>query len=256
MDNYVELAVQTEVKPHDEMRGRIQNHTRLIHAALGLSSEAGEFCDQLKRHLFYGKELDLVNLKEEMGDLLWYMALTLDEIDGTSIQDLMETNVKKLRARYPAMFTEYDAQNRDLEKEREILEAMNESYAIQPPTPSDMPGFKTAKQVEEEMWTGSPEPTKLACPENIVIREDQELPVYKPACPPLEKKKTNRDNLIEKYGKNTVDKEYEEFYQDFYTSMRRNPSDEDVELFYYRWWKRVTKSEERPTTHIKPYGEK
>lgn len=43
----------------------------LQHAALGMITESAEFADMLKKHLFYGKNLDEVNLREEIGDLLW-----------------------------------------------------------------------------------------------------------------------------------------------------------------------------------------
>lgn len=62
-----------------------------------------------------------MNLKEELGDKLWYAALALDELKST-FEETMEANIKKLRARYPNKFTEEDAINRDLEKERAALD--------------------------------------------------------------------------------------------------------------------------------------
>ena len=88
---------------------------------MGLVTEAGEFQDMLKKHVFYGKPLDEVNLKEEIGDLLWYCAIALEALD-TDFEAVMETNINKLKARYPEKFTEDKAENRDLVKEREILE--------------------------------------------------------------------------------------------------------------------------------------
>ena len=99
-----------------------QIHTiRLLHAAMGLCTEAGEFMDMLKKHIIYGKPLDEVNLKEELGDKLWYTALALDELKST-FGEVMATNNAKLAARYPNKFTEKDALERNLQKEREILE--------------------------------------------------------------------------------------------------------------------------------------
>ena len=54
--------------------------TRLTHAAFGLSSEIGEFNDALKKWLYYGQELDETNLAEELGDLLWYVALACNAL--------------------------------------------------------------------------------------------------------------------------------------------------------------------------------
>ena len=93
----------------------------LLHASMGLVTEAGEFQDMLKKHVFYGKPLDEVNLKEEIGDLLWYCAIALEALD-TDFQAVMQTNIDKLKARYPEKFTEEKAENRDLAKERKILE--------------------------------------------------------------------------------------------------------------------------------------
>lgn len=93
----------------------------LLHASMGLSTEAAEFTDALKKHIFYGKELDEVNLKEEIGDILWYAAIALKAL-GTDFESVMQTNIDKLSVRYPEKFTEESAINRDLNKERATLE--------------------------------------------------------------------------------------------------------------------------------------
>ena len=93
----------------------------LLHASMGLTTEASEFQDALKKHIFYGKPLDTVNLKEEIGDILWYCAIALEALN-TDFESVMETNISKLAARYPEKFTEEAAKKRDLNKEREILE--------------------------------------------------------------------------------------------------------------------------------------
>jgi NTP pyrophosphatase (non-canonical NTP hydrolase) len=120
---YQSNATVTDLMDYTPVLERLQNiHTvRLLHAAMGLCTEAGEFMDMLKKHILYGKPLDETNLKEELGDKLWYAALALDELK-TTFDAVMETNIKKLRARYPNKFTEKDAMVRNLEKEREILE--------------------------------------------------------------------------------------------------------------------------------------
>lgn len=93
----------------------------LLHASMGLVTESAEFQDMVKKHVFYGKTLDEVNLKEEIGDILWYCAIALEAL-GTNFETVMNTNIEKLKARYPQKFTEDAATNRDLNKEREILE--------------------------------------------------------------------------------------------------------------------------------------
>jgi len=53
-------------------------NSRVVHAALGINTEVGEYLDALKKHIFYGRPLDEVNLKEELGDMMWYMAILCD----------------------------------------------------------------------------------------------------------------------------------------------------------------------------------
>lgn len=84
---------------------------RLLHAQLGIASEAGEIADCLKKHLIYGQPLDMANLKEECGDLLWYINLLLKAL-GFDIEDAMIDNIAKLKLRYPNKFTEKAAAER------------------------------------------------------------------------------------------------------------------------------------------------
>ena len=121
--NYISDAIRTESRDFEAMDKRLGDHglKRLLHTGIGLSTEAGEFLDALKKHIFYGKELDRVNLREELGDLFWYMAIACDELD-IPFESLMERNIEKLKARYGEKFSEKKAENRDLNTEREILE--------------------------------------------------------------------------------------------------------------------------------------
>jgi len=94
---------------------------RLLHGSIGVSTEAGELLDAMKKFIFYGRSIDRANVKEELGDILYYASLTMDEM-GFTLEDVMETNSEKLKARYPEKFTEDNAINRDLDKERQVLE--------------------------------------------------------------------------------------------------------------------------------------
>jgi len=122
-NEYQEQAHCTEAPVGSDMLLRFSHpkKVRLIHAAMGMCTEAGEFQDQLKRHLFYGKPLDCVNLAEEAADCLWYIALACNAL-GISMEEIAKRNIEKLRTRYPDKFTEYDAEHRDLAAERKILE--------------------------------------------------------------------------------------------------------------------------------------
>ena len=75
----------------------------LMHAALGLAGEAGEFCDAIKKHLVYGRELDRENAIEELGDVLWFVALGCTAL-GVSMSDVAQGNIDKLRKRYPEKY--------------------------------------------------------------------------------------------------------------------------------------------------------
>ena len=120
---FVNNAIKTESRNFDEIGGRLSEvrNQRLLHAGIGLATESGEFLDALKKHVFYGKALDTVNLSEEMGDIFWYCALISDEL-GVDFAKVMETNIAKLKARYGDKFSEQKADHRNLQKERSILE--------------------------------------------------------------------------------------------------------------------------------------
>ena len=75
----------------------------LMHAALGLSGEAGEFADCIKKHWVYGQPLDKANAAEEIGDILWYCALACNALD-VQLADVAAMNIEKLRKRYPARY--------------------------------------------------------------------------------------------------------------------------------------------------------
>lgn len=123
---YIKNAIKTESIDFPAMDQRLSNDgtKRLLHAGIGLSTEAGEFLDALKKHIFYGKDLDRVNLAEELGDLFWYMAIVADEL-GFEFESVMEKNIAKLKARYGEKFSEEKAESRDLKTEREILNSQS-----------------------------------------------------------------------------------------------------------------------------------
>lgn len=121
-EDYINNVLKTESIDFEAIRSRMTDkNLRLLHAALGLATEAGEILDALKKHMFYGKPLDEVNLKEELGDTSWYQAIAIDAL-GTSLEDIQRVNIDKLKARYPDGFDNEKAINRNLDTEREILE--------------------------------------------------------------------------------------------------------------------------------------
>ena len=121
MDNFIEEALRTESSLNPLSETYEEKSARLLHAAIGLVTESGEFIAALKKFLFYGRPLDLVNLKEELGDILWYAAVAMSALD-TTFEEEMDRVIRKLRTRYPEKFTTDAANNRDLFSEREELE--------------------------------------------------------------------------------------------------------------------------------------
>lgn len=119
-EDYVSEALRTEGS-YSAVNQRLSSNARLMHAALGLVTESAEFTDALKKHIYYGKPADAVNLKEELGDIFWYLAIATVEL-GVSFEDIMDANIMKLRARFPDKFSEDKAINRDVDRERQILE--------------------------------------------------------------------------------------------------------------------------------------
>lgn len=92
-----------------------------LHMVLGMHTESAEIADVYKKALAYKNPVDFVNVKEELGDLMWYIA-NMCNIHGWNLEDILDTNITKLEARYPEKFTTEKALNRDLSAEREILE--------------------------------------------------------------------------------------------------------------------------------------
>ena len=86
---------------------------QLINAALGLAGEAGEISDLVKKEFFHGHDCDAPKLKEELGDLLWYVALACYALN-CEMGDLMEANIAKLKRRYPEGFSEERSRNREV----------------------------------------------------------------------------------------------------------------------------------------------
>lgn len=124
MHNFIEQAMRTESSEFNvllDSHGDEYNKERLIHASFGMQTETAEFTDALKKSLFYGKELDVTNLQEELGDALWYIAIAMDEL-GTDFETEMRRVINKLKVRYPEKFTNEAAENRDLKAERAVLE--------------------------------------------------------------------------------------------------------------------------------------
>ena len=76
---------------------------RLLTAAVGMSAEAGEFTEIVKKIIFQGKpvnEDNLFHLKRELGDVMWYVSQACLGLN-ISLEEVLQLNYEKLSARYP-----------------------------------------------------------------------------------------------------------------------------------------------------------
>ena len=88
---------------------------RLLTAALGLTAEAGEFTEVVKKIVLQGKpynEDNVFHMKRELGDICWYIAQACMALD-TTFDEIIEMNVEKLEKRYPGgSFDVHHSENR------------------------------------------------------------------------------------------------------------------------------------------------
>ena len=92
---------------------------RVNHACLGIATEAGELLSLVEKWIYYGQELDQTGLKEEAGDVLWYLA-QLCNACGWSLESVMEANVAKLCTRYPEKYSDERAIEKNRNKREEV----------------------------------------------------------------------------------------------------------------------------------------
>ena len=102
--NNLKIGNRGEDTPEIELGG-------VLNAALGLSGEVGELNDMLKKWIFHEKQLDIDHAKKEAGDICWYLAM-LCEYFGWNLDEIMQINIDKLKARYQEGFDTYRANHR------------------------------------------------------------------------------------------------------------------------------------------------
>lgn len=117
---YTKMALNTNVDLHN-----VDMDPNALHYVLGIVTEAGELADIYKKAYAYGKPFDRQHIKEELGDLMWYLAM-LCRLYDFDMSEILRTNIDKLRVRFPRNFTKFDAVYRDLKAENKILGKKNE----------------------------------------------------------------------------------------------------------------------------------
>ena len=90
------------------------NIERLLTAGVGINAEGGEFLEIIKKMVFQGKPWNEDNREHliiELGDVMWYVAQATMALD-ISFDEVIETNVNKLKKRYPG--GEFDVRNSEV----------------------------------------------------------------------------------------------------------------------------------------------
>lgn len=84
----------------------------VLNGVLGLAGESGECADIVKKAMFQGHELNKEKLKDELGDVMWYIAVTAKGL-GYTLEEVIQYNKEKLSTRYPTgKFRVEDSVNR------------------------------------------------------------------------------------------------------------------------------------------------
>jgi NTP pyrophosphatase (non-canonical NTP hydrolase) len=100
------------VKPGKQIVSELTgSDTNLLHMVIGISGEAGELLDAIKKAVIYRKELDRNNVIEELGDIEFYLEGLRQEL-GLSREECLAANVAKLQKRYGDKYSDSAAQIR------------------------------------------------------------------------------------------------------------------------------------------------
>ena len=87
-------------KAREAARSGKGKETPLLAGALGMCGEAGECAEIVKKALFQGHEVNKDKMIEELGDVMWYIALTATGL-GVTLEEIATYNIEKLSRRYP-----------------------------------------------------------------------------------------------------------------------------------------------------------
>lgn len=114
--SYAEMVLALAKPGADIIASMTPSSVHALHMAVGISGEAGELLDAVKKHVIYNKPIDRDNVVEELGDLEFYME-GLRQGLGISREETLNANVVKLttgpKARYKGgVYTDAAAQAR------------------------------------------------------------------------------------------------------------------------------------------------
>jgi len=97
--NFEEMVAALAKDGESIIRDLTPLKAHLLHAVVGISGEAGELLDAIKKHVIYNRELDIQNVIEELGDIEFYAEMLRSKLNLTR-EEIIEANIKKLSKRY------------------------------------------------------------------------------------------------------------------------------------------------------------
>lgn len=104
LDVYQNAARRTAI-PHPSTQDA------LLYLGLGINGEAGEVAEMIKKIYFHGHDFNKEKILDELGDVLWYVAVMADELNIT-LSTIARHNIDKLAERYPEGFDSERSRNR------------------------------------------------------------------------------------------------------------------------------------------------
>lgn len=82
----------------------LDDRDRLLDASVGLVEEASELLGLVRKRVFQQRDIDQARLTEELGDVLWCLAVTAHTL-GIPLSHIAKANQDKLRRRHPEGFS-------------------------------------------------------------------------------------------------------------------------------------------------------
>jgi NTP pyrophosphatase (non-canonical NTP hydrolase) len=98
-----------------------QKKLALTESVMGLTTEANEIVYNIQKAMFRDTEIDVPNIKEELGDVMWYVGEIINQLD-LDFNEILNLNVEKLQKRYSNGFNPHESVARDTTEERKIFE--------------------------------------------------------------------------------------------------------------------------------------
>lgn len=103
MEDYQKWVDQLTKQDYSDLLPKIQSEGKLLHAVMGINGEGGELTDAFKKHLIYNKPLDVDNIVEELGDIIFYVTMAANALN-ISLEEILGRNRQKLNKRYKLGF--------------------------------------------------------------------------------------------------------------------------------------------------------